>query len=165
MPQKIKDISNQKFGYITAISPTNDRRNGNVIWKCICSCGNSVLIVCYDLVGGKTKSCGCLNTQRRKERLSKIKIGKTHGFSYTKTYKTWDAMIRRCSNSNAWNYKYYGGKGIKVCGRWLESFENFYEDMGERPNNKTIDRINNDGNYESNNCRWATVKEQMENRH
>lgn len=88
----------------------------------------------------------------------------THGMTNTPIYKTWKRMKDRCSNPNNKNYKYYGGRGIKVCDRWVNSFENFYEDMGDKPKGLVIDRINNDGNYEPNNCRWVTITENNRNK-
>lgn len=102
-------------------------------------------------------SCGCFNRERSREQLT------THGKSKTKTYKTWDCMKQRCYNPNDNNYPNYGGRGIRICDRWLESFTNFYDDMGDRPKHKTIDRIDVDGNYEPGNCKWATPKEQCNN--
>ena len=86
-----------------------------------------------------------------------------HKMSYTKTYKRWIAMKQRCYNPNHNAYNNYGGRGIKICERWLNSFSNFFADMGERPNGMTLDRINNDGDYTPRNCRYATPKEQIKN--
>jgi len=125
---------------------------------CKCDCGNVTAIPLSNLRRQrKTKSCGCL--QRPKAKQAKT----THGQFYTPTYKVWHNMIQRCTNPNIFQYKYYGGRGIIVCERW-RSFENFLYDMGEKPENLTIERVNTNGNYEPQNCKWATMKEQVNNR-
>lgn len=134
---------------------------------CKCDCGKDIEVRLDKMKIGTTKSCGCYN----KERISKphetpynAKHGHTIGGKPTPEFYSWWSMKMRCTNINAKHYKYYGGRGIKVCDRWINSFENFLYDMGERPNGMTLDRINNDGNYEPSNCRWATIKEQNMNR-
>lgn len=113
---------------------------------------------------GQTQSCGCINKEQCRERAKTI-ITKTHGLTGSRTYMTWAAMKSRCNSDKEEEYKYYKGKGIKVCDRWINSFENFLEDMGVRPHGYTLDRFpNKEGNYEPSNCRWATPTQQVRNR-
>lgn len=128
--------------------------------KCLCDCGNITVAVTGNVRLGNTKSCGCRRKRKSSETGKKI----THGMSYTRTYVSYSKMKERCLNSNHVQYHCYGGRGIKICDRWLLSFENFLEDMGERPLDRSLDRINNDGDYMKDNCRWATDVEQANNR-
>ncbi len=122
-----------------------------------CECGVEKVVLRTNLKTGKIVSCGCFNQENR------LKHGHTIGRVASPTYLSWDSMIQRCSNPKRKEWKNYGGRGIRVCERWL-SFENFLADMGERPEGKTIDRYpNNDGNYDKSNCRWATRAEQNPN--
>lgn len=153
-----QDLTGQKFGRIKVLSFSR-RINNTTRWNCLCDCGNIKEIIGYRLKNKSTQSCGCL----QKEGLAKRKT--THGRSYTKEYQTWCTIIKRCTNPKAINYKKYGGAGIKVCNRWLESFENFYTDMGDKPTPKhTIDRKDNALGYSKENCKWSTMKEQERNR-
>ena len=137
-------------------------KNGHSKWNCKCDCGNEKIVLGHSLISGRSQSCGCL----QKELASKYSLGiKTLGIKkYTKEYTSWGGMKQRCYNINNPDYKNYGGRGITVCDRWLESFENFIDDMGLKPTPQhSIDRINNNLGYSSENCRWATSKQQNNN--
>jgi hypothetical protein len=164
MPAKIDIKVGEKFGRLTVIKESEPKifNSGRKERKllCQCECGNVKDIILNSLRTGVTKSCGCFFSEKIKT------INIKHGHSYTKksAYGSWSDMRQRCLNPNNQDYKYYGGRGIKVCDRWLESFNNFLEDMGERPEGLSIDRIDVNGNYEPSNCKWATRKEQTGNR-
>lgn len=127
-------------------------------WLCRCDCGRVVVVLNHKLKAGHKKSCGCF------QRDARILTHTKHGLCGTPEYRSWQAMLTRCTNPNTSCFKYYGGRGITVCERWL-SFENFLADMGRKPtNDHSIDRYpNNDGNYEKSNCRWATRSQQVNN--
>lgn len=154
----IKDITGQRFGRLVALRIVGKARRAR--WLCECDCGHEYTVEGTMLRSGNTRSCGCLQPQKARNRVWK------HGHAQhgpSKTYTSWANMLRRCDDSTGRDFEYYGGRGISVCERW-RSFENFLADMGERPIGLTLDRIENDRGYEPGNCRWATWSEQQINR-
>ena len=143
------DLSGQKFNKWTVLYLASIRRR-NAYYMCECDCGRKEEIAGWSLNKGRSGACPNCRV-------------KTHGMTYTSTYKIWRDIISRCTNPNLSAYKYYGGRGIKICDRW-KKFENFLEDMGERPEGLSIDRIDNDGHYEPGNCRWTTWSVQAKNK-
>jgi hypothetical protein len=151
MTQRI-DITGQRFNWLTVV-----KHQAGTKWLCVCDCGTQKVVESLTLRQGKTKSCGCKRPELISANLT------THGMTNTPTYRSWISMRRRCYDKTHPQFRYYGGKGITVCKRWKDSFENFMSDMGERPDGKTIDRVDSKKNYTPTNCRWATQAEQMAN--
>lgn len=156
---KFIDLTGQKFGKLTPVKFFRDSK-GRILWECKCDCGNVKIAKAIKLRLKNVRSCGCLRHESWKKRKCH------HSFSKTPTHNSWLSMKSRCYNKSNSSYKDYGGRGIKVCKRWLgkRGFKNFLDDMNIRPENTTLDRINNEGNYESQNCRWANVDTQARNR-
>lgn len=152
-----KDISGVKFGLLTAVELTGEKRWGARLWRCTCECGNSHVAAVNSLCQGLVRSCGCLRRVSARARPG------SHGLGKTSTYKSWDAMVQRCTNKNNPNYKDYGAVGVEVCERW-RSFVNFFADMGHRPAGTSLGRVDPFGDYGPSNCRWSTAYEQAHNK-
>lgn len=154
-----KDLTGNIYHRLTVISYAGRTGKRNIhSWNCICECGNLYITTSSKLGEGAIKSCGCYASEVVAAR------NRTHGMKGTPEYRAWASMKSRCLNRSAQHYHNYGGRGISVCDRWVNSFENFYEDMGNRPDGLSLDRIDNDKGYSPDNCKWATWIEQANNR-
>jgi len=162
---RIKNMTGMVFSRLTVTSYAY-QKNKIAYWNCLCECGKTCVVNGSFLRGGGTRSCGCIF----KEHLSTLSAPRIHGESETnktrtKEYIAWTSIQGRCTNPNNKDYPRYGGRGISVCDRWLNSYENFLADMGRKPTPQhSIDRKDNDGNYDPSNCRWATLEEQGNNK-
>lgn len=158
-----KDYTGQRFGILTAVKDTGKRRNKNAVWLFMCDCGNEcekvVADVRKDALKRRTPSCGCLYALHRHEAPTR------HGLARHPLYHVWQGMKQRCYDKSVKQYKNYGARGIQMCERWLKGFKYFYEDMGNswKPG-LSIDRIDVNGDYSPENCRWADVKTQNRNK-
>ena len=160
------DLSGRKFGRL-AVLKIHGHKGKRLTYECLCDCGKTHVAVGENLRDGTTKSCGCYRREITSPFRNGRHIGFKHGFAGRSTqhplYNIWAGIMDRCHNQSARDYYLYGGRGISVCERW-KHIENFIADMGDRHYGRSIDRINNDGNYEPRNCRWATIKQQSNNR-
>lgn len=147
-----------KYNLLTIIDETKIKKGNCFYLTCKCDCGTIKEINIKNLKSGQSKSCGCIRRNKLITRNLK------HGKRFSRTWRIWQAMKNRCYNKNTIQYKNYGGRGIKVCDKWLNDFNSFYNDVGEAPLGRSLDRINNDGNYEPKNVKWSTSIEQGRNK-
>lgn len=163
---RLLDITGQRFGRLVVIERATKADN-RPCWKCRCDCGRTITVQGGSLRSGNTKSCGCFRQDTSRALLLKHgHAGRDNASRLASSeYRSWTHMIGRCENPKDKDYHHYGGRGISVCPRWRHSFSAFLADVGPKPTPRhSIDRINNDGNYEPGNVQWATRSQQMRNR-
>lgn len=157
MKSRGEDITGQRFGALVALRPEVQSKNKTWKWRVRCDCGREQVVFITALKKSKRLCRECQKSEISARRT-------THGMTFSPTYLSWKSMKARCLNPKSPDYKDYGGRGITICESWIDSFEAFLEDMGERPKNRTLDRRDTNGNYEPDNCVWSTAKEQANNR-
>ena len=159
---KLIDLKGKRFDRWLVKERRGSASNGAPLWFCICECGNEGLVRSSQLTRGRSKSCGCLWIDAMEK--THLRHGNARVNNRTREYRIWKGMKTRCFNPKSTGFKYWGGRGITVCERWKDSFANFLADMGPCPAGLTIERKNNDGNYEPGNCVWADYDAQVRNR-
>jgi hypothetical protein len=156
---------NERFGMLRVVAEAGTNRHRKKLWRCVCDCGGETVATTGNLRSGNSESCGC----EKRDAMVRARIthghtrGRLEGKPNSRAYVAWGNMINRCTNPNDAKFPRWGGRGITICERWA-AFENFYADMGDPPEGHSLDRINNDGNYEPQNCRWADASTQTKNR-
>jgi len=167
VPENQLAFVGKRFGRVVVmhVFRRTDRKYHHTAAYCLCDCGNEKVIALYSLKSGNSSSCGCGHHDMLLERNQRLAThGASRGKKTTPTYQSWNSMKERCNNPNHVGYKYWGGRGIRVCDRWMNSFSDFLADMGERKKGWSLDRIDCNGNYCPENCRWIPKQEQSKNR-
>lgn len=162
-------LEGKRFGRLTVLGRAQNLRSRHRKLLCKCDCGNETVVFAFSLLQRSTQSCGCLGKEQRWKAIIgnqfRLRHGEGRNSRQSPEYRSWALMIWRCENPRADSFSYYGERGIKVCERWRKDYLAFLSDMGRKPSRRhSIDRKDNDGNYEPNNCRWATPTEQRHNR-
>ena len=163
----VRDHAGIRYGRLVVLHRAGSDRWKQSLWRCACDCGAETTVRGRDLRDGATRSCGCFHREVSAVGASELgKANKTHGMTDSPEWRSWQAAVTRTHNPNCDSWRHYGGRGITMSPDWLGSggFERFYAELGPRPDGHSLDRIDNDKGYEPGNCRWATAKQQINNR-